>query len=237
MNCFTDRMHDEIALALAEVGRDHDDRVLLLTGAGRGFCAGQDLSERDENDPNPNLGARVEGSLNRLIRSFAAMPIPVVCAVNGAAAGAGVGLALAADICVARKSAKFVQAFGRIGLALDAGTSWQMPRRVGLARAMAFNILGEPLMAEEAVQWGLIWRAYDDDVFEEEVDALIDRLANGPTRAWGLTKLAVRAGATNALEEALDIERNAQQQAGDTRDYREGVAAFKAKRAPVFEGR
>lgn len=237
LNAFTDRMHAEVADALSRVEADADARVLLLRGAGRGFCAGQDLSERDTRNGRPDLGVSTGTQYNPLVRRLAALPLPVVCAVNGVAAGAGVNLALACDIVLAKRSARFVQSFSAIGLVPDAGGTWHLPRALGQARALGFTLTGGTLDAGQAEQWGLIWRAIDDADFEAEVDALVARLAAAPTRGLAAAKRAIRAAATATLDAQLDLERDLQRACGWTDDYREGVNAFKERRPPRFTGR
>lgn len=236
LNAFTVRMHAEFAQALDRVESDRSVRVLLITGAGRAFCAGQDLGERNVEAGPLDLGANIEKYYNPLVRRLAALPVPVVCAVNGVAAGAGVNLALACDIAIARQGAKFVQAFSAIGLVPDAGGTWHLPRAIGQTRALGFALTGEPISAERAEAWGMIWKAVPDDHFEAEVEALVHRLAAGPTRGLANAKRAIRLAATSTLDEQLDRERDLQRDSGLTDDYREGVSAFKQKRAPHFTG-
>ena len=236
LNAFTVRMHAEVAHALEKVESDRSIRVLLITGAGRGFCAGQDLSERNVAAGPLDLGSNIEAYYNPFIRRLTALRVPVVCAVNGVAAGAGINIALACDIVIARRSAKFVQAFSAIGLVPDAGGTWSLPRAIGQARALGFVLAGAPLSADKAQEWGLIWKAVDDTEFESEVDALLKRLAAGPTRGLAAAKRAIRASSTATLAQQLDLERDLQRECGLTDDYREGVTAFKERRAPVFTG-
>jgi 2-(1,2-epoxy-1,2-dihydrophenyl)acetyl-CoA isomerase len=236
LNAFTVQMHAEVAQAFERVETDRSIRVLLITGAGRAFCAGQDLGERNVEAGPLDLGANIEAFYNPLIRRLTALPVPVVCAVNGVAAGAGVNLALACDITLARHSARFVQAFSAIGLVPDAGGTWHLPRAIGQARALGFVLSGEPLSAERAEAWGMIWKAVPDDRFDAEVEALLQRLAAGPTRGLVNAKRAIRAAATATLDGQLDRERDLQRDSGLTSDYREGVTAFKHKRAPRFTG-
>jgi 2-(1,2-epoxy-1,2-dihydrophenyl)acetyl-CoA isomerase len=225
--------------ALARVSADESARVLVLTGAGRGFCAGQDLADRAvaPGDAPVDLGASIERNYKPLVLTLRALPMPVLAAVNGVAAGAGANLALACDIVVAAKSASFIQAFAKIGLIPDSGGTYFLPRLVGEARAMGLAMLGDKLVAEDAERWGLIWRAIDDAAFASEVDALARRLADAPTCALAEIKDALRASAHHSLDEQLDLERDVQRALGATADYREGVAAFTAKRAPHFRGR
>ena len=204
---------------------------MLLTGAGKGFCAGQDLGDRNvAADQELDLGATIERCYNPLIRRLRALEKPVVCAVNGVAAGAGANLALACDIVLAARSARFIQAFCRIGLVPDSGGTYFLPRLVGEARARALALTGEPVSAEQALAWGLIWQVVEDDRLQEEARALTQRLAAGPTRGLGLIKRALNASSRNDLDRQLDLERDLQREAGRTADYREGVAAFLAKR-------
>jgi len=212
---------------------------VLLTGAGRGFCAGQDLGDRvlGEGDTPPDLGATLERWYNPLVRRIRRLDRPVVCAVNGVAAGAGANIALACDIVLAARSASFIQAFARIGLVPDSGGTWLLPRLVGEARARALALLGEKVDAETAAAWGMIWRVVDDERLLEEARALADRLAAGPTRGFALIKRALLESWTNDLDAQLDLERDLQREAGRTEDYREGVRAFVEKRPPRFRGR
>lgn len=238
LNSFTVQMHSEIAEALSRIEGDRNVRVLLLTGTGRGFCAGQDLSDRAvaPGGDGVDLGVSLEGHYNPLIRGLTALPIPVICAVNGVAAGAGANIAFAADIVLAAKSAKFIQAFCNIGLVPDSGGTWILPRLAGQARAMGLALTGQPLPAEQAEAWGLIWRAVDDDKLADEAGALAIKLAAGPTMGLGAIKKAIRASWGNTLDAQLDTERDMQRSLGRSRDYREGVAAFTEKRSPKFTG-
>jgi 2-(1,2-epoxy-1,2-dihydrophenyl)acetyl-CoA isomerase len=205
---------------------------VLLTGAGRGFCAGQDLS-----DISGDLGTTIENFYNPLVRRITAMNKPVVCAVNGTAAGAGANIAFACDIVLAARSAKFIQSFAKIGLVPDSGGTWLLPRLIGEARARALAMLAEPVGAETAESWGLIWRAVDDDKLKAEAESLTAHLASQPTQGLAMIKQALAKSATNSLDAQLDLERDLQRQAGATPDYAEGVNAFIAKRAPKFTGR
>ena len=237
MNALNIEMHAALMAALAEAEADPSCRALLVTGAGRGFCAGQDLGDVavKAGEP-PDLKSLLE-RYNGLVRKLRGIAMPVVCALNGVAAGAGANLALACDIVLAAKSASFVQAFSRIGLIPDFGGTWVLPRLVGMARARALAILAEPLPAERAAEWGLIWRAIDDDKLMQEAHALAGRLAQQATIGIALTKRALDAAETNTLDAQLDLERDLQDEAGRTPDYAEGVRAFLEKRAANFTGR
>jgi 2-(1,2-epoxy-1,2-dihydrophenyl)acetyl-CoA isomerase len=239
LNSFTDAMHAEVRDALKKVGSDSTLRVLLLTGAGRGFCAGQDLADRAvaPGAEPVDIGASIERNYKPLVLTLRALPIPVVCAVNGVAAGAGANIALACDIVIAAKSASFIQAFARIGLLPDAGGTYFLPRLVGSARAMGLAMLGEKLSAEQAAAWGLIWQCVDDAELAPTVDAMLQHFATAPTRGVAATKRALQLAAGNTLEAQLDVERDAQRELGRSDDYREGVSAFAAKRVPKFTGK
>jgi len=239
LNSFTAQMHAELRDALARLREEGTARVLLLTGAGRGFCAGQDLSDRKVQPGSApvDLGASIEENYKPLVLGLRALPMPVVCAVNGVAAGAGANLALACDIVIAAKSAAFIQAFCKIGLVPDSGGTFFLPRLVGTARAMGLALLGEKLTAEDAAAWGLIWKCVDDDQFAASVDALLNDLAKAPTAGLAAIKRAIHASADNTLEQQLALERETQRTLGFGADYREGVAAFLEKRPPSFTGR
>lgn len=238
LNAFNEEMHLALRAGLERAHADADVRAVLLTGAGRGFCAGQDLGDRDPNAAEkPDLGYTIETFYNPLVRQIRSLAKPVVCAVNGVAAGAGANVALACDIVLAARSARFIQAFSRIGLVPDSGGTWALPQFLGEARAKALALTAEPLSAETAAEWGLIWRCLDDAALMDEAQALAARLAAGPTRALGLTKQAIQAAATNTLDAQLDLERDYQREVGRGADYAEGVAAFLEKRKPNFTGR
>jgi 2-(1,2-epoxy-1,2-dihydrophenyl)acetyl-CoA isomerase len=239
LNSFNEAMHLALRASFQRAADDPAVRAVLLTGSGRGFCAGQDLGDRDPRKSGgaPDLGATLETFYNPTLRLIRALEKPVVCAVNGVAAGAGANVAFACDIVLAARSAKFIQAFAKIGLVPDAGGSWSLARILGEPRAKALALLAEPLDAETAASWGLIWKAVDDAALLDEAKAIATRLAAGPTRGLGLTKRAIQAAATNSLDAQLDLERDLQREAGRTADYAEGVAAFLEKRQPGFTGR
>ena len=236
LNSFTDAMHAELRAALERVASDPAARVLLLTGAGRGFCAGQDLSDRAvaPGDAPVDLGASIERNYIPLVKRLRALPLPVVCAVNGVAAGAGASVALACDLVVATRSASFIQAFSKIGLIPDAGSTSFLPARVGMARAMGLALLGDKLSAEQAAAWGLIWQCVADDAFAATVEALVAGLAAAPTRGLAATKRALYASATHTLDQQLDLERDLQREAGGADEFVEGVRAFLEKRPANF---
>ena len=236
LNSFTAEMHAELKHALDALG---DARVVVLTGAGRGFCAGQDLNERNVTtaDQPVDLGVTVETCWNPLISKLRDLPQPVIARVNGVAAGAGANVALGCDIVVAARSAKFIQSFSAIGLIPDSGGTWVLPRLVGQARAMGMALTGEPLPAEKAEQWGLIWKCVDDEQLDSEVDGLTTRLASLPPLGLAEIKKMVRSTWSRSLDEELVEQRNQMRRLGYTDDYREGVAAFLEKRPPNFVGR
>ncbi|NBB98156.1 MAG: 2-(1,2-epoxy-1,2-dihydrophenyl)acetyl-CoA isomerase [Alphaproteobacteria bacterium] len=238
LNAFTPDMHVALRAQFDRAAQDSDVRAVLLTGAGRGFCAGQDLGDRDprQGGPRPDLGATIGTYYNPLIRAIRALPKPVVAAVNGVAAGAGANIALACDIVLASDTARFVQSFAKLGLVPDAGGSWALPRLLGEARAKALALTGEPLSAAQAAEWGLIWRAVPDADLMPEARALATRLAKGPTFGLGLAKQAIQAAATNSLDTQLDLEQDYQRRAGASDDYAEGVTAFLEKRDARFTG-
>jgi 2-(1,2-epoxy-1,2-dihydrophenyl)acetyl-CoA isomerase len=238
LNSFTAGMHAEIRQVMQQVIDDPDIRCLVITGAGRGFCAGQDLGDRAMTSDGgvPDVGASVEKNYNPLIRSIMELPKPVICAVNGVAAGAGASIALACDIVLAARSASFIQIFCKIGLIPDSGGTWNLPRAVGLARAKGLALLGDKLPAEKAEAWGLIWKCVADEALQEEAQKMALYLATQPTTALGRIKKLLQESGTNTLPEQLELERQAMQELGQSHDYREGVAAFLEKRPPVFKG-
>ena len=236
LNSFTAQMHEELRDALASIG---DARVVVLTGAGRGFCAGQDLNDRAVMaDAHPvDLGTTVETSWNPLIRALTTMPQPVIARVNGVAAGAGANVALACDIVVAAKSAKFIQSFSAIGLIPDSGGTWVLPRLIGQARALGLALTGEPLPAEKAAEWGLIWKAVEDEALDAEVNTIATKLAALPPLGLAAIKEMIRSTWGNSLDQELHAQRDMMRRLGFTEDYREGVAAFLEKRPAQFKGK
>jgi len=238
LNAFTEAMHCVLRDALDAAETDPACRALLLTGAGRGFCAGQDLADRlSAAGETSVLGGALETYYNPLVRKLRALPFPVVAAVNGVAAGAGANIALACDIVLAARSASFVQAFAKIGLVPDSGGTWFLPRLIGAARARGLALTAEPLPAEKAEAWGLIWKVVDDAALLAEAEKLCAAFAAGPTIGLALIKRALDASWDNDLESQLELERELQRQASLTPDYAEGVRAFMAKRKPHFSGR
>jgi 2-(1,2-epoxy-1,2-dihydrophenyl)acetyl-CoA isomerase len=239
LNAVSRKMIAELKDCWEKLAADGSVRAVLLTGAGRGFCAGQDLSERNVSaDAAPiDLSVSLGSNYNPLVRRLRALPKPVVCAVNGVAAGAGANIALACDIVLAARSASFVQSFSKLGLVPDSGGTYFLPRLVGSARAMGLALLAERLSADEAERWGLIWKAVDDDRLVEEATSIARALAAGPTKGYGLIKKALHASAGNSLDAQLDLERDLQREAGFSEDYREGVAAFTQKRKPQYKGK
>jgi 2-(1,2-epoxy-1,2-dihydrophenyl)acetyl-CoA isomerase len=239
LNAFNPEMHQRLKAALERARDEPEVRVVLLTGAGRAFCAGQDLAERDVSAGAApiDLSVTIGSYYNPLVRRMRELPKPIVCAVNGIAAGAGANIALACDLVLAARSASFLQAFSRIGLLPDSGGTWFLPRLAGSARAMGLALLADKLPAEDAERWGLIWKAVDDARLMDEAQAIARILADGPTKAYGLIKKALHASAGNSLDAQLDLERDLQREAGLSEDYREGVAAFMQKRKPVFKGK
>ncbi|HZV64489.1 MAG TPA: 2-(1,2-epoxy-1,2-dihydrophenyl)acetyl-CoA isomerase PaaG [Telluria sp.] len=238
LNSFTQAMHLEVRNALAAVKTDPTVRVLVLTGAGRGFCAGQDLSDRavEPGAQGVDLGESVEQYYAPLVLSLRSLPMPVICAVNGVAAGAGANLALACDIVLAAKSAVFIEAFCKLGLIPDTGGTWHLPRLIGMARATGLAMLGEKLSADTAEKWGLIWRCVPDAALMDEAMAMAEHFAFAPTKGLAFTKKALQASYANTLPEQLKLEGEMMRELGYSHDYREGVAAFIEKRPAHFKG-
>jgi 2-(1,2-epoxy-1,2-dihydrophenyl)acetyl-CoA isomerase len=237
LNAFTVAMTQALAAAMARAEAESAVRCVLITGAGRGFCAGQDLTERDMNAKDIDLGGGLDTRYNPLVRRMRALEKPVVCAVNGVAAGAGANFALACDIVFAARSASFIQAFVKIGLVPDCGGTYFLPRLAGTQRAMALAMTGDRLSAEDAERFGVIWKCVDDAQLAPETEKFARALASGPTKSLGLIKQAMYGSANNTLAAQLDLERDLQREVGKGADYREGVAAFLEKRKPQFTGK
>jgi len=236
LNSFNVEMHLEVRDAL-EKTRSGGARVLVLTGAGRGFCAGQDLGDRSASAGDVDLGDTIEKYYSPLVKNLRSLPMPVLCAVNGVAAGAGAQVALACDIVIAAKSANFIESFCKLGLIPDTGGTYFLPRLAGTALAMGISMLGEKIPAEQAAAWGLIWRCVDDADLGKTVDGIATQLANGPTKGLARIKEAIYASASNNLDRQLDLERDMMRELGKSHDYQEGVAAFLEKRPAKFLGR
>jgi len=239
LNSFNVQMHKEVREALSQLANNSEARVLVFTGAGRGFCAGQDLGDRAvaPGGQGVDLGDSIENYYKPLVLALRNLPMPIIGAVNGVAAGAGANIALACDLVIAAKSASFVQAFSKLGLVPDSGGTWFLPRLLGNARAMGLALLGDKLPAEQAAQWGLIWRCVEDAELKSTVDQLATQLAAAPTRGLARTKQAIYESWSHSLEQQLDQERDFQRELGRSQDYAEGVAAFTEKRTPKFTGR
>ena len=242
LNSFNKAMHEELRAALDRIEHSLQGtdavRAVVITGTGRAFCTGQDLSERQRGaqDPPPDLAASLRDNYNPLISRIAQLPVPVIAAVNGVAAGSGANLALACDIVIAARSAYFVQSFCRVGLVPDAGGTWILPRLIGMARSKALTFLGEKLSADQAAQWGMIWQVVADEVLMETAMTLAAHLAAQPTRSFELQKQAFAASLSNSLPEQLELEATLQGEAGQTADYREGITSFFEKRPAIFRG-
>lgn len=239
LNSFNVDMHLALRAGLTQAAEDPAVRAVLLTGAGRGFCAGQDLSERNPANGHtaPDLGETIEQYYNPLIRQIRELDKPVICAVNGVAAGAGANLALACDIVLAARSARFIQAFSKIGLIPDSGGTWTLPHLIGEARAKALALTAAPLDASTAANWGMIWQVIEDDQLQIRATELARELAKGPTFGLGLIKQAIQTAASSTLDQQLELERKLQRQAGCSEDYAEGVSAFLEKRPAAFKGK
>ena len=237
-NSLNEQMHKELKSAIAEIKKDKTIRVLIITGEGKAFCAGQDLNDRSVNDGDTklDLGESIERKYNPLIKSLYNLEIPVICKINGVAAGAGVGIALACDFVIAVDTASFIQAFCKIGLVPDSGNSFFLPKLVGMARAKELCMLGDKLSAKTAQEYGLISRVYPKETIDEEIQKLAVHFSTAPTYGLSLIKKALNESLDNTLNEQLELEKNLQRAAGHSNDYKEGVAAFLQKRTPNFKG-
>jgi 2-(1,2-epoxy-1,2-dihydrophenyl)acetyl-CoA isomerase len=238
LNAFNEAMHHALRAAIEVAEADANCRALMITGNGRGFCAGQDLNDRlAKPGETVVLGGTLEAHYNPLVRKLRSLPFPVVAAVNGVAAGAGCNIALACDIVIAGLKATFVQSFARVGLIPDSGGTWLLPRLIGDARARGLALLAQDLNAEKAATWGLIWRAVEDETLMHEATRICEHFAQAPTQSLALIKRALDASAGNSLDAQLDLERDLQREASLTPDFAEGVRAFMEKRKPKFTGR
>lgn len=238
LNSFNVQMHEEIRTALDRVDSDRGVRVLVITGAGRGFCAGQDLSDRAlASDQALDLGATVQKYYAPLVRRLRSLEIPVICGVNGVAAGAGANFALACDIVIAAKSASFIESFSKLGLIPDTGGTYFLPRLIGTARAMGLAMLADKVSAEEAAAWGLIWKCVNDAEFASALEKLAAHFASAPTKGLARIKQAMYSSGEHSLDEQLNLESDFMRELGYSQDYREGVAAFLEKRTPQFTGK
>jgi len=237
LNSFTDEMHIEVSGALTQAAQNKSVRAVLITGNGRGFCAGQDLSAvASAGDEETDLGITVGKFYNPLVRLITTMEKPVICAVNGVAAGAGANLAFACDIVIAARQASFIESFSKLGLIPDTGGTWILPRLVGMARAKGLAMLGSKITAEQALAWGMIWQVVEGEKLMETSMSLARELATQPTRGFALTKQAFAASTVNSLNQQLELEKELMRTAGKTHDYQEGVTAFLEKRPPVYKG-
>ncbi len=238
LNSFTAEMHGEVREVLSQAADDKSVRAVLMTGSGRGFCAGQDLNDRSvaPGADAPDLGDSVEKYYSPLILQITTMEKPVICAVNGVAAGAGANIALACDIVIAGRSASFIESFAKLGLIPDSGGTWILPRLVGMARAKGLAMLGPKVSAEQAEAWGMIWQVVDDEELMSTALGLAEQMATQPTRGFAFTKQAFAASAANTLATQLELERDLMRAAGRTHDYQEGVKAFLEKRTPTYKG-
>lgn len=238
LNSFNVEMHEEVRAAVDQVEKDAGVRVLVLTGAGRGFCAGQDLSDRAVAPGEAvDLGASVDKYYAPLVRRLRALEMPVLCGVNGVAAGAGANLAFACDIVIAAKSASFIESFCKLGLIPDTGGTYFLPQLVGTSRAMGLALLGNKLSADQAAAWGLVWKCVDDEKFSAELENLASYFASAPTKGLARIKQAIYRSGEHSLDEQLNLERDFMRELGYSEDFREGVAAFLEKREPRFKGR